>query len=106
MSPHLTSTARAAILFFLTLAVFAASPAAAADDWKTYRYPQDRFAAEFPTQPKPEDQKPDPQRMIRHTQYWSEQGDIAFGISVALFQHKVITSMSSDAHLRGVIERV
>lgn len=95
------------------LAWFAAAASAAivcsaeaADEWKTYRYPQDGFVADFPTQPNPEDQKPGPERMIRHNQYWSEKGDIAFGVSAALFHHKIIAAESADAHLRGVIERV
>lgn len=83
-----------------------ACPAAAADDWKTYRYPHERFVVDFPTPPTPQDQKPDPKRMIRHNQYWSDKGDIAFGISAALFHHKIIASETPDNHLRGVIERV
>ena len=85
---------------------FGAQAAPAADEWKTYRYPQDRFAADFPIPPTPQDQKPDPQRMVRHNQYWSDKGDIAFGVSAALFHHKIIASETPDKHLQGVIERV
>jgi hypothetical protein len=80
--------------------------AAAADDWKTYRYPQDRFVAEFPAPPAPCDQKPDPKRMIRHNQYWADKGDIAFGVSAALFQHNIIASQPPDTQINGVARRV
>jgi hypothetical protein len=80
--------------------------AAAADDWKTYRYPQDRFAADFPMPPAPQDQKTDPQKIIRHTQYWTDKGDIAFGVSAAHYPHKIVAADTPDKFLRGVVERV
>lgn len=80
--------------------------AEAADEWKTYRYPQDGFVADFPTPPNPQDEKPGPERQIRHHQYWSDKGDIAFGVSAVLFHHKIIAAQPADTQLRGVIERV
>ena len=62
------------------VAVAIACGAEAADEWKTYRYPQDGFAAEYPTVPKPQEQKPDPAKMVCHSQYWSEKSDAAFGV--------------------------
>lgn len=95
-------------LTWLVAAVSAAivCSAAAADEWKTYRYPQDGFAADFPTPPDPQDQKPDPERMIRDHQYWSDKGDIAFGVGASLFHHKIIAAAPADTQLQNVIEGV
>ena len=92
--------------FAALLTVALASGVQAADDWKTYRYPQEGFSADFPTQPVPQEQKPDPQRTIRNFQYWSDQGDVAFGISATLFQHSVIANQPPDKQILNVIEGV
>jgi hypothetical protein len=78
---------------------------AAADDWKVYRYPQDRFSADFPATPAPVDSKPSPDRIIRHFQYMSELGGVAYGVSAALFQHKIIVATPLDAQLNEMITR-
>jgi hypothetical protein len=80
--------------------------AQAADDWKTYRYPQDGFAAEYPIPPGPQDQKVDPARVIRASQYWSERDNVAFGVSATLFLHKIMASQALDKQIDNVIEGV
>lgn len=92
--------------FAALLTVALASAVQAADDWKTYRYPQEGFSADFPTQPLAQEQKPDPQRTIRSFQYWSDRGDVAFGVSAALFQHSVISNQPPDKQILNVIEGV
>ncbi len=93
-------------LVSIVFLVVATSAGLAADEWKTYRFPQDGFAADFPSPVTPQDQKPDAKRMVRHNQYWSDQGDVAFGVSAAHFHHKIIVAEAPDKHLKGVIERV
>jgi hypothetical protein len=88
------------------LAIALATTVRAADDWKTYRYPQDGFAAEYPIPPTPQDAKPEPERIIRGKQYWSERDDVAFGVSATLFLHKIITGQSPDKQIQNVIEGV
>jgi hypothetical protein len=83
-----------------------ASAAMAAEDWKSYGYPQDRFVAAFPTEPVLSDQKIDSQKMLRHTQYWSDRGEVAYGVSAVRFQPKIIASDVPDTHLKRVIEGV
>jgi hypothetical protein len=78
----------------------------AADDWKTYRYPQYGFAAEYPIPPKALDQKPEPQRVIRAIQYWSERDDVAFGVNATYFLHKIISGQPPDKLIQNVIEGV
>ena len=75
----------------------------AADDWKIYRYPQYGFAAEYPTEPKPQDQAANPKRLIRNIQYWSDKGDVAYGINAALFLHSVIAGVPPVKQLQNVL---
>jgi hypothetical protein len=88
------------------LTVALASAVQAADDWKTYRYPQDGFAAEYPIPPAAQDQKAEPQRIIRGVQYWSERDDVAFGVGATLFLHKTIAGLPADRQIHNVIEGV
>jgi len=88
------------------LMVALASAAQAADDWKTYRYPQDGFAAEYPIPPTPQPAKAEPERIIRGNQYWSERDDVAFGVSATLFLHKIIAGQPPDKQIQNVIEGV
>lgn len=88
----------------LTLAL--AGAAEAADEWKNHRYAQDGFAADFPTPPQPQPNQSDPKRNIRITQYWSDLGDVAYGVSAALFQHAIIASQPPDKQIQSVIEGV
>jgi hypothetical protein len=78
----------------------------AVDDWKTYRYPLHGFAAEYPIPPTAHDQKPEPQRVIRAIQYWSERDDVAFGVNATLFLHKIIAGQPPDKQIQNVIEGV
>lgn len=89
------------IAAWLTVALVSA--AHSADDWKIYRYPQDGFAAEYPIPPTPQVEKPDPNRVIRGGQYWSERDEVAFGVSATLFLHKVITGQPPDKQIQNVI---
>ena len=68
----------------------------AANEWKTYRYPQYGFAAEYPIPPQPQEQKADPKRTIRNIQYWSDKGDVAYGVNATLFLHSVLASLPPD----------
>jgi len=88
------------------LTVTLASAVQAADEWKTYRYPQDGFAADFPTAPVSQDQKSDPKRTIRDMQYWSDLGEVAFGVGASLFHHNVIAALPLDKQILNVIEGV
>jgi hypothetical protein len=96
---------RWALLSVLVSLIFG-SAAHAADEWKTYRYPLYGFAAEYPTKPEPQDQKIDPKRLIRNSQYWSDLGDVAYGVNAALFQHSVIAGRPPDKQIQGVVEGV
>jgi hypothetical protein len=78
----------------------------AADEWKTYRYPQDGFAIEFPGVPAPQEQKLDPKRLLRDSQYWFEKGDVAYGIGASLFHHNIIAGRTPDMQIAAVIEGV
>jgi hypothetical protein len=78
----------------------------AADDWKIYRYPNYGFAAEYPTEPKPQEQKLDPKRLIRNIQYWSDLGEVAYGVNAALFHHKIIAGLPPDKQIQNVLEGV
>ena len=88
------------------LTVVLAPGAQAADEWKTYRYPLYGFAAEYPTQPVPQDQKIDPKRLIRNIQYWSDLGEVAYGVNAALFHHNVIAGSPPDKQIQNVLEGV
>lgn len=88
------------------LTLMLADAVQAADEWKTYRYPQDGFAAEYPAPPTPQTQKVDPKRNIRDMQYWSDLGDVAYGVDAALFQHAVIAGQPPDKQIQNVIEGV
>jgi hypothetical protein len=88
------------------LTVALTSGVQAADEWKTYRYPQDGFAAEFPTPPVPQSPKLNPQRNISDTQYWSDLGEVAYGVDAALFHHKVIAGQPRDKQIQNVIAAV
>jgi hypothetical protein len=91
-----------AALLTLTLV----SAAQAADEWKTYRYPEFGFVAEYPTPPDPQKPQIDPKRLIRNAQYWSDKGDVAYGVNAALFHHSVITSLPPDKQIQNVLEGV
>jgi hypothetical protein len=88
----------------VTLTLGSAAPAA--DAWKTYRYPLYGFAAEYPTEPVPQEQKIDPKRLIRNIQYWSDLGVVAYGVNAALFQHSVIAGQPPDKQIQSVLEGV
>lgn len=88
----------------LTLTLMSA--AQAVDEWKTYRYPLSGFAAEYPTKPEPQEQKIDPKRLIHNIQYWSDLGDVAYGVNAALFQHSVIAGQPPDKQIQNVLEGV
>jgi hypothetical protein len=92
----------------LLAALFALTLVSAADalEWKTYRYPLYGFAAEYPSQPAPKDQKIDPKRLIRNIQYWSDFGDVAYGVNAALFQHSVIAGQPPDKQIQNVLKGV
>ncbi len=92
------------LVALLTLTLMPA--AQAADEWKVYRYPEYGFAAEYPTPPKPQETKIDPKRLIRNAQYWSDQGDVAYGVNAALFQRSVISSLPPDKQIQNVLEGV
>ena len=51
-------------------------------------------------------QKVDPKRNIRDMQYWSDLGDIAYGVDAALFQHAIIAGQPPDKQIQNVIEGV
>jgi hypothetical protein len=78
----------------------------AADDWKIYRYPQYGFAAEYPIPPQPQEQKADPKRTIRNIQYWSDKGDVAYGVNATLFIHSVLASLPPDKQIQNVLQGV
>ena len=80
--------------------------AQAANEWKSYRYPLYGFAAEYPTPPVPQDQKIDPKRLIRNIQYWSDLGEVAYGVNAALFQHSVIAGQPPAKQIQSVLEGV
>jgi hypothetical protein len=93
--------------YFAALLTVALAPGVQADDdWKTYRYPQDGFAADFPTPPVLTDQELDPQRGTREMAYWSDLGDIAFGVHAAHFHHEVIASQPPDKQIQTVVDGV
>ena len=81
-------------------------PQAQAVEWKTYRYPEYGFAAEYPTVPVPQDQKIDPKKLIRNIQYWSDLGEVAYGVNAALFHHSVIAGQPPDKQIQNVLEGV
>jgi hypothetical protein len=78
----------------------------AADDWKIHRYPDYGFAAEYPIPPTAHDQKPEPQRVIRSIQYWSERDEVAFGVNATYFLHTIIAGQPPDKQIQNVIEGV
>ena len=87
----------------LTMVIASAAQAA---EWKTYRYPAYGFAAEYPTEPAPQDQQIDPKRLIKNIQYWSDLGVVAYGVNAALFQHSVIAGQPPDKQIQSVLEGV
>ncbi len=96
---------RLALLVALLTAAWV-SNVQAADEWKTYRYPQDGFTAEFPAAPDVEHPKFNPRRNIRDTQYWSEANGVTYGVGASLFHHRVIASEPSAKQLVNVVDAV
>jgi hypothetical protein len=88
---------------FLTMVGASAAQAA---EWKTYRYPVYGFAAEYPTEPAPQDQKIDPKRLVKNIQYWSDLGEVAYGVNAALFQHNIIAGQPAPKQIQSVLEGV
>lgn len=87
----------------LTLALITSAQAL---DWKTFRYPQYGFAAEYPAQPAPQEQKIDPKRLIRNAQYWADLGEVAYGVNAALFQHSIIAGQPPEKQIDSVLSGV
>src|SRR5262245_46699084 len=80
--------------------------AQAADEWQSFRSPEDRFAADFPKAPAPQPQKFDPQQQVRSVQFWADLGDIAFGVSASQYHPGILTAQTPAKQIDGVIERV
>ena len=88
------------------LSVLMLVPRAEAVEWKTYRYPQYGFAAEYPSPPDPQEQKIDPKRLIRNMQYWADLGEVAYGVNAALFLHSVIAGQPAEKQIDAVLSGV
>src|SRR5262245_308499 len=88
------------------LAMTAILAARAADEWHTFRSPENRFALEFPKAPVPRQQRLDPEKTLSDIQYWADLGHTGFGVSAAHFHHRIIAAQPPAKQIDGVIERV
>jgi hypothetical protein len=88
----------------LTLTIVTAVQAA--EDWKTYRYPQNGFSIEFPAAPISDEVAADPKRNIREMRYASDLGDVAYIADATLFLHSVIHGLPLDKQIQKVLEAV
>ncbi len=78
--------------------------AAAAYDWKSYRYPDDGFVVDFPAAPKVANAPLSPAQWVRGKQYSANFSTVAFFAQAFLYKPDIRAKVAPDDLLRVAID--